>query len=168
MNSETLDFINKYVSLCDKTNNLIIYLGKQQFTNCFDTDINVKNVTNILKYLENKNHKIIYNSDCDLSIHNNIYTYNDNGKISVVQYEICNFILNSGTLLQFTKVTKDSTTFTFDKVPYENYKCSIVVFNIIDGCNLEIIKKNNKYCIRLIISKPCDSEHIIKFLSFTA
>lgn len=167
MNSETIEFINKHVSLCDKTNNLIINLGKQQFPNCFNTDIDVKNVTNILKYLESKNHKIIYNNECGISIHNNIYVHNDNGKISVIQYEVSDFILNSDTLLQFTKVIKDSTTFTFDKKPYETAKCSIVVFNIIDGCNLELIKKNNKYSTRLIISKPCDRDSIIKFLSLT-
>jgi hypothetical protein len=173
MNSETIEFINKYISLCDKTSNLIIHLGKQEYNNCFNTNIYVKNVTNILKYLESKNHKIVYNGEYQLSIRNNLYNIYDNGKMSVIQYEVSNFILNNQALIQFTKVLKDSNTFAYDTAGHDNSKCSIVVFNIVDGCNLEIIKKYNtdkitNYNIRLVISKPCDSTHITKILSLTS
>ena len=70
-----LNFINKYSSLCDKNHHLRIYIGSLMYNGCFNNNLSLNNINNIINYCNNNNMSILSTDKGQIAIYNNEYLY---------------------------------------------------------------------------------------------
>ena len=134
-------FIHKYTYLCDKNHHLLINFGNMIHNNCFNNHLNIKQITNLLNYLEQNKYPIINNERGQIAVYHNEYFNITNN--SITEYTIIDSILDKDILIKFTQINKNKNVTSFNNNPNNKYDYELVVSQLDEGCNIEILKKYN-------------------------
>ena len=156
----TTEFIDKYSQLCDKYHHLYIHIGKLKYDNVFSTKMTQKDINKYIKTFEKMNFPIIKNTKGYLSVYYNEYHFNNNDEFSIVEYNNIDTHITDNLLFQFSTVKYNSNTGSYTNKPNDEYYYESITIQLIDGCNIEIFKKNSNdnyyYTMCIVIYKPCN------------
>jgi hypothetical protein len=165
-------FIHKYTYLCDKNHRLLINFGNMIHNNCFNNHLNIKQITNLLNYLEQNKYPIINNERGQIAVYHNEYFNITNN--SITEYTIIDSIIDKNMIIKFTQIDENKNICSFKNNPNDEYDYDLVTIELNDGCYIDILKKYNndniiKYAVTLYVSKPCNIlsyiENIIKVIN---
>jgi hypothetical protein len=156
------NFINKYSSLCDKNHHLRIYIGKSIFNGCFNNNLSLSHINNIINYCNESNMPILFTDKGQIAIYSNEFLYINSNNI--IEYTTIDTFIDNSNIIKFASISNDHTTGSFINKPNNMYDYEMTTIELLDGCNMEIIKKFNNtndinsisFNIIITIYKPCD------------
>lgn len=162
------EFLNKYSQLCDKYHHLYINIGSKNCDNIFTTKLNNDAIINYIKICEKLNFPIIKNTKGHISVYNNEYHYNDIDDFNIIEYNTIDTSITNNILYQFLTVKYNNNTSSYNIKPNNEYDYELIVIQIIEGCNIEIMKIYNNnghyYKIYIVMYKPCTINKYLNLL----
>jgi hypothetical protein len=159
------NFINKYTYLCDKNHHLLINFGSLLYGNCFNNNLNTKQITDLINYLEENKYSIINNEKGQISVYSNEYLNITNN--SITEYTIIDSVIDKNMIIRFTQVNMNKNLCSFENNANYEYDYELVTSELTDGCFIDILKKYHKndkisYSITISITKPCKVKKYIE------